>query len=354
MRKFVGFLLSIIVILSSLAFSACGSTFSTYSFSAFGSEVFITVKGELSSQVKKEIKDLTIALDNEFSTTNTNSLIYNLNENSTPNALSNSGIEVFNLSKKYATLTNGKFSPAIYPLTDLWQLSASKFSFDNTLIIPSELEISSTKLLCNFDDFTLDENGKINKVSQEQKLDFGGIIKGFAADKIFEILTKNEFSEGYVRIGGSSLYILSIPTDLKIKHPRKSGEFIVSVKNSTLNSTPLSTSGDYERYYEKDGERYCHIINASTGAPIKTNISTATIFGVSGAFTDALSTAVSCYNFSADAPSELTEFLSSTLSNNDYKNMKFIIVHEQTKKIITNFEKDEITILDSVYSIYKI
>lgn len=354
MRKFFSFLFALILVFLSIFVSACSKTFDTYSFSAFNTEVFVTVRGKLSSGVKTQIKNSIISLDNEFSTTKQTSLIYSVNENQTANSLSADGKTVFELAKTYHSLTNEKFNPAIFPLTKLWQLSADTFSFSNELTIPTEIEIEEVSALCNFNDFTISESNKIEKLNEHGKLDFGGIIKGYGADKIHDILEENGFSEGYVRIGGSSLSILSIPSDLQIKHPRKSGEFIVSVKGNALTNTPLSTSGDYERYYEKDGEKYCHIIDNTTGAPIQTGISSASIFGVSGAFTDALSTAVCCFEFSDETSSPLTEFLTSITSKSEYSKMKFIIVHEPTKKIITNFSSSDLSILDQNYSIYDI
>lgn len=348
MKKILHLLLAICILICSVCFVGCGASFNSFSLSAFNTEVFITVKGNISNEVKDSITACVNALDEEFSLTNSNSCVYKFN-NGEQALLSTDGQAVFNLSKEYYAYTDGKFNPAVYPLTKLWKLSAD--TFDVTIpnyTPPSDTLIENTKAQCDFNNVNLITDTLIANGSQT-KLDFGGIVKGYATDKIEEILTSYGYTEGYVRIGGSSLYILSVPSSLSIKHPRKSGEYILSVKGSAIKNTPLSTSGDYERFYEKNGERFCHIIDTYTGAPIKTGISSATVFGVSGAFTDAFSTAICCTNLT-----ELEEFINGITTSQSYKTAKFIVVNEVEKQIITTFSENDITILDTAYTLVKI
>lgn len=348
MKKFLHLFIAICILICSVCFVGCGASFNSFSFTAFNTEVFITVKGEIPKEVKDSITNCVSALDEEFALTNQNSCIYKFN-NGEQASLSTDGELIFNLSKEFYAFTNGKFNPAIYPLTKLWKLSADTFDVTiSNYTPPSSTLIESTKTQCNFNDVSLMDNTLITNGTQT-KLDFGGIVKGYATDKIAEILTAHGYTEGYVRIGGSSLYILSVPSSLSIKHPRKSGEYILSVNGSAIKNTPLSTSGDYERFYETNDERFCHIIDAVTGAPINTGISSATVFGVSGAFTDAFSTAICCTN-----PNELGEFINRIATNQAYGSAKFIVVNETEKQILTTFSENDITVLDSDYTLVKI
>lgn len=132
-------------------------------------------------------------------------------------------------------------------------------------------------------------------------LDLGGIAKGYAADRIKALLTGAGVEYGYVSVGGSSIALLKSAqryagardkTDwsVAIKHPfDPSRDYLAAFARDV----GLSTSGDYERYYEIDGVRYCHIVSPYDGKPIvNRSMRTASVFCDSAAYADAMSTAL--------------------------------------------------------------
>jgi len=101
------------------------------------------------------------------------------------------------------------------------------------------------------------------------QLDFGGIGKEYATDAASELLNEQGVRHGYVNLGG----------DLRIIGPKPSGEpWTIGIRDPrhperTIASIPVSsgaitTSGDYERFFELAGQRYCHIINPKSGWPV--------------------------------------------------------------------------------------
>lgn len=101
------------------------------------------------------------------------------------------------------------------------------------------------------------------------ELDFGGVGKEYAADRAATLLVEAGCSSGYVNLGGDLRLLGPMPDGapwhLAIAHPREPGGVLIGVD---LASGALATSGDYERYLEHAGRRYCHILNPRTGWPV--------------------------------------------------------------------------------------
>jgi thiamine biosynthesis lipoprotein len=100
------------------------------------------------------------------------------------------------------------------------------------------------------------------------ELDFGGFGKEYAADRAAAVLLEGGVRSGYVNLAGD-IHILGPkpngePWSIGIRHPRHADRLLASIP---IGSGALATSGDYERYFEKDGKRYCHILNPRTGYP---------------------------------------------------------------------------------------
>lgn len=102
------------------------------------------------------------------------------------------------------------------------------------------------------------------------ELDFGGFGKEYAVDQAASLLHSRGVSSGYVNLGGD-LRVIGLPParqfwSFGIAHPRKAGEIILSLD---VHTGALTSSGDYERYFEIEGKRYCHILNPLTGYPVE-------------------------------------------------------------------------------------
>ena len=102
------------------------------------------------------------------------------------------------------------------------------------------------------------------------ELDFGGIGKEYAADRAQAVLAAHGLRHGFVNLGGD-LRLLGPRADgsawrLGIQHPRQPGAVVASL---SLQHGALATSGDYERFFERDGRRYCHLLNPRSGQPVR-------------------------------------------------------------------------------------
>ena len=123
------------------------------------------------------------------------------------------------------------------------------------------------------------------------RINLGGIAKGYVVERGVDILRARGIRHAIVTAGGDSRLLgdrRGRPWMVGIRDPREEGEVAISLP---LADEAVSTSGDYERFFDEDGVRYHHIIRPSTGAPAE-GVHSATVIGPDAVITDALSTSV--------------------------------------------------------------
>ncbi len=123
------------------------------------------------------------------------------------------------------------------------------------------------------------------------RIDLGGIAKGYAVDRAVALLAARGVRHASVTAGGDSRILgdrFGRPWVVAIRHPDDPQRFIARIP---LEDAAISTSGDYERYFDEDGERYHHIINPGTGRSAG-GLRSVTIIGPNATETDAMSTSV--------------------------------------------------------------
>jgi thiamine biosynthesis lipoprotein len=113
------------------------------------------------------------------------------------------------------------------------------------------------------------EGRRIALPAAGMEIDFGGFGKEYAADRVATLLGQAGLASGVVNFGGD-LRVLGprpdgSPWSVGITHPRQAGAVVASIE---LAQGALATSGDYERFFELDGRRYCHILHPRTGWPV--------------------------------------------------------------------------------------
>ena len=190
---------------------------------------------------------------------------------------------------EYSKILEGTFDPTIRPLVKLWNIGTKEES------IPEESQIEEALKFINYKDVILDEsNNSIMLKHKKQALDVGGIAKGFAADEVRDIFYKHKIKSALIDLGGNIFALGNkddgTPWKVGIQNPFKPrGEYIgiLSVKNKSV-----VTSGNYEKYFIKDGERFHHIIDPKTGYPSQSKIISATIISDNSIDGDGLSTGV--------------------------------------------------------------
>ena len=190
---------------------------------------------------------------------------------------------LFNRSLQIYNNSNGLFDISIGPLSRIWGFR------DKNYRIPDDKEIKSVLKYIGMDNITIKNNKII--VPHGVELDWGAIAKGFAIDLASKSLISLGVSSGFINAGGD-LYCWGKNPDgrmwnIGIKHPRRSG-FLGALSITNLGA---ATTGDYQRYFERNNVRYQHVFDPHTGHPAIGKQSV-TVMGPETLVCDALSTAI--------------------------------------------------------------
>lgn len=197
------------------------------------------------------------------------------------------GDEMFELldkSIKISALSKGAFDITFASVGYLYNYKDNKR--------PDEATIASLLDAVNYKHIVLDkENKTVFFTNEKVKIDLGGIAKGHAVDNSISLLERMGIKHGLVTAGGDTRLIgdrRGKPWIVGIRDPRNKDKQAVVMP---LQNSAMSTSGDYERYFEEDGKRYHHILSPKTGKSTY-DVQSVSIIGPSSTFNDALSTAV--------------------------------------------------------------
>ena len=224
----------------------------------------------------------------------------------------------------------GVFDITIGNVTKLWD-----FGGDNERL-PSDDEIKTALGSVGYKNVSI--SGNAVQIKKGQSLDLGAVGKGFACDKIKDLLTKGRTKSAVVSVGGSLLIYGKRTFSVGIVNPDNDKQSMGTLK---LKDTCVSTSGNYEKYFEKDGKRYHHILNATTGYPATSEFKSVTVVCSSGLLSDALSTVcyIAGYRKSVDILKEYDAEAVFIFNNNAVK--------------VTDGLADKFTVTDDSYTLDK-
>ena len=193
--------------------------------------------------------------------------------------------EVIKKAHEISEISDGGFDISIGPLTHLWKTARER------KVPPSSEEVGKNLNLVNFRDVLFNPEGKVFLKKRGMAIDLGGIAKGYAVDRAFEILRNIGYKNlvvnagGDLRVGGSKF---DQPWSIGIQDPRDSQKIIARVY---VTDTAVATSGDYEKFFIYQDKRYHHIFNPRDGFPTEGCQSVSIIYK-EGMAADALATAV--------------------------------------------------------------
>jgi thiamine biosynthesis lipoprotein len=134
--------------------------------------------------------------------------------------------------------------------------------------VPTEAELQAVRALIGWGRVERHDS-KVRLPEAGMEIDFGGFGKEYAADRAGAILAQQGVRHGYVNLAGDIRVIGPKPDGqpwmIGIQHPRHKGQLLATIP---LGQGGLATSGDYERFFELDGQRYCHVLDPRSGRPV--------------------------------------------------------------------------------------
>lgn len=220
-----------------------------------------------------------------------------------PVKVSDETAELIKLGIKYGDLSGGLFDITIAPVSTLWNFKDNE---TGTLPDPAALEEAVTHV--DYRQIQVDKD-TVTLSDPDARIDLGGIAKGYIADRLKDYLEEEGVRHALINLGGNMAAVGDRygggPFRIGLQKPFASeGTAMTSVE---ITDQSVVTSGCYERYFEKDGTIYHHILDPRTGYPIQNGLYQVTIISDSSADGDALSTA--CYALGLEKGMELIESL---------------------------------------------
>ena len=239
--------------------------------------------------LQNDIKQALMEVDNSLSPYNPNSIITRINHNE-DTVLNEHFTQVFTLAEKISQETDGAFDITVAPLVNAWG-----FGFKHSIDIDPSV-IDSLKSFVGYRKVRL-ENSKVVKDDERVMLDCSAIAKGYGVDRVARLLDQKGVKHYMVDIGGEVV--------LKGKNPRmktwriginKPIEDSLSINQELqtileVTGVGMATSGNYRKFYYKDGKRYAHTIDPREGTPVQHNILSATVIAPDCTTADAYATA---------------------------------------------------------------
>ena len=205
-----------------------------------------------------------------------------------PVAVSKETFEVLQMAKQASLWSNGAFDISFYALHGLW-----KFDEDLEKKLPDPAEVSRRLPLIAWKSIRLDEKSHTAYLEKRgMAVNLGGIAKGYAVDRMADILRRAGYTNALVQAGGDLLCAGTKngkPWSAGIRDPRGGLKDVFALIR--LEDHAFSTAGDYERYFFLDGKRYHHILDPRTGNPAMASRSV-TVYAKTALLADALDDAI--------------------------------------------------------------
>jgi thiamine biosynthesis lipoprotein len=203
-----------------------------------------------------------------------------------PIHVSTDTLAVVHRAMQAAEMTDGGFNIAIGPAVEAWSVTDGQR-------IPEESELDALRPLVDLQAVHVDVREQTIYLDKAgMRIDVGGIGKGYAADQAVEALRRAGAIAGVVALSGDIKTFGRMPGGKKfpvgIQHPRKDGSVLAWID---LEDEAISTAGDYERFFERDGVRYHHILDPRTLQPAR-SCQSVTVVAREGIWADGLDTGI--------------------------------------------------------------
>ena len=280
--------LALYVLLAGLLLSGCGAQTDpdeaqeSIQVIAMDTAMLITTYGQRSVPAAYACEDVIRDLEAKLSRTDPDSEVSRLN---------NAGGEVvevgedlgllIQIANTYHKWTDGALDISIAPVVSAWGFTEDSFR------VPSRAELEELLRLKGVPRFSTPGIVTSVSLSPGQSIDLGAVAKGYAADKIMEVLREYEVPRANISLGGNVLAWGDRPDGtpwrIGIQDPARTDEQNAFAGVLNLTDSFAVTSGGYQRYFEENGKRYHHIIDPSTGYPADSGLRSVTVVADCGA-----------------------------------------------------------------------
>lgn len=267
-----------------------GSTQGTTYHISYWSGLPVDVK-DIEARIKNELA----AIDKELSNYRTDSTIetFNRSENTDSQETGSEIVSLVRIANIVHKASQGCYDLSIKPLFELWGFRGDK------LTIPDDSTILETLARIGMGKLEIVDDKHLRKKQADLKVDLSSIAQGYSVEKISSILEQNGIKDYLVEIGGElktrghkpNLQAWRIAVERPLPGEQAMQKIITMPKESPM---AVMTSGTYRHYFDNQGQRYGHILDARTGRPVTHDLVSVTVFLEDPVIADAWSTALLC------------------------------------------------------------
>jgi FAD:protein FMN transferase len=283
----------LVIISSSLLFSCGGKDQRRFLYlEGFtqGTSYHIAYNSPDSTDYRDEIEYIFEQIDNSMSTYNPRSVISRINKNEKGVEPDDYFISVFKRALEISAESHGAFDITVAPLVNAWGFGFTRGENVSPRIIDSLLQFVGWEMIRL-------ENRSVVKDNPGIMIDMNAIAKGYTVDVVSEFFDNNGITDYMVEIGGEirlkgtnrNNNLWRIGVDKPVDDPAAVARELQEVLHLTGRS--IATSGNYRKYYEKDGQRFSHTIDPATGYPVRHNLLSVTVIARTCMEADAWATA---------------------------------------------------------------
>ena len=274
---------------SFLLLSGCSAVSSepmTYTDTAFDTVLSVKIYDSRDESILEGCSEICHKYDTMFSRTSEESDVYRINTaQGSPVEVSEDTARLIKKGLYYGKLSDGAFDITIGTVSSLWDFKSE------TPSVPDQGVLSEALSHVNYKKVVVEGN-TVTMQDPEAAIDLGAVAKGYIADRLKEYLEGEGVHHALIDLGGNVLAVGNKPDGsafhIGIQKPfDESGIPLTSVK---INDKSIVTSGTYQRYFEKDGVLYHHILDPASGYPCNNGLSSVSIITDSSLTADALST----------------------------------------------------------------
>ena len=268
----LGFPLTVILAALCLLLAACGPApvYRQQSY-VFGTLVEIAIYGEQSAKARQAAAQVLEEFDtlhrrlHAWEPSELEALNAAFAQGAGPVAVADDLYAILRDAAAWSRRSDGLFNPAIGNLVRLWGFHADTYAPK----LPSETEIAQLVTARPEMDDLIYAEGRVSSRNPAVRIDLGGYVKGYALDRAAALLRQAGVKNALVNIGGNIIALGrkgDRPWRVGIQHPRRGGAL---ASLDLHDGEAIGTSGDYQRYFEVDGRRYCHLIDPRSGRPVE-------------------------------------------------------------------------------------
>jgi len=274
-----------------LSLAGCGKNPEAVQTTVFAMDTVmnLTVYGEDEDTAQKAVSLLNawiVELEGEFSATKEDSPVWTLNRTGEVELAVDAHLPLLlNQTLDLCQVTGGTLDITAYPAVKAWGFPTGEYR------VPGQDELA--RLAASIDWTALEMDNVSIRLPEGVEIDLGAVAKGYAGDVLAQGLAEMGIPSALLDLGQSSIMAVGAKPDgspwrIGIQDPEGTGYLgVLELKNQAM-----GTSGSYQRYFEQDGVRYCHIIDPDTAAPAQSGLASVTVVANSCLLSDGLSTAL--------------------------------------------------------------